>query len=34
MELKSLLDILTSVAFTGILVCWGFGGGDFVLEAC
>lgn len=34
MELKFLLDILTSVAFTGILVCWGFGGGDFVLEAC
>lgn len=34
MELNSLLDILISAAFAGILVFWGFGGGEFVLEAC
>lgn len=34
MELNSLRDILISAAFTGILVSCGFGGGEFVLEAC
>lgn len=33
-ELNSLLAILISAAFAGILVCCGHGGGEFVLEAC